>query len=116
MTHTRTRLALPLGLPGVPDERDACVARPNALLAGRPGIERVHVVPADDGNPALLCPHYDPARLPLAGVEAVGLWNKQPHGCQDEKHAWFPPRGRRRSPPVAGSVVRYARSRERRAH
>jgi Cd2+/Zn2+-exporting ATPase len=77
------RLDIPLVLPGVPDERDACVARLSALLERRPGVESVHVLPAGDEPPsdeihigraavvpdkAALCLHYDPERLSLREI------------------------------------------------
>lgn len=71
MTQEKIRLALPLVLPGIPDEQDACVARLLALLDGRPGIERAHLEPATDDSPPLFCLHYDPERLSLGEVEAL---------------------------------------------
>ena len=77
------RLDIPLVLPGVPDERDACVARLSALLERRPGVESVHVLRAGDEPPsdeihlgraavvpdkAALCLHYDPERLALREI------------------------------------------------
>lgn len=61
-------LDLPLVLPTVPDERDACVQRLSSLLLGK-GIERVHVV-REDGK-ARLCLHYDPSRLSLVDVRRL---------------------------------------------
>jgi len=58
--HT-LRIDLPLLLPEVPDARDACVARLQALLSPRRGILRTHVREVD-GKPEL-CLHYDPALI-----------------------------------------------------
>ena len=81
------RLNLPVLLPGLSDERDACVARLESLLEKRDGVARVHVlIPGTaeretDGvadvnarEPATepqLCLHYDPERLSLSQVTAL---------------------------------------------
>ncbi len=59
------RLDLAVLLPDAPGERDACVARLTAALAATAGVERAHVVPAENGRPAQLCLHYDPAVVAL---------------------------------------------------
>lgn len=64
------RIDLPLLLPDVPDARDACVARLQALIADRPEIERAHLV-AEDGQQAQLCLHYDPSQVTLGQVERL---------------------------------------------
>lgn len=92
MTHQRTRsttsirLDIPVLLPGVKDDQDACVARLVALLDGRDGIERVHVVHDGDEStahavgehspnapqtPAALCLHYDPDRIALSQIQEL---------------------------------------------
>ncbi len=63
----RVRLDLPILLPGIPDARDACVARLQAWIGEKQGIESVHVV-QEDGAAPLLCLHYDPERLALEEV------------------------------------------------
>ena len=70
MTAT-TRLDLDVLLPDAPDARDACVARLTDALAARPGVERAHVVPAEGGDPAQLCVHYDPNRLSVGEVRRL---------------------------------------------
>lgn len=84
------RLDIPIVLPGVQDEADACVARLIALLEGRPGVAGVHVlakgeVPVADGvhggarpdaqapTSAALCLHYDPERLTLKQIAEMAL-------------------------------------------
>lgn len=87
MTET-IRLDVGLLLPDVEDVRDACVRRLLEHLNGRDGIVTAHVVdstgadaaaPAEpvhslvNGDPtsAILCLHYDPARISLSRVAAL---------------------------------------------
>jgi Cd2+/Zn2+-exporting ATPase len=65
------RLDLPVLLPEIPDARDACVARLTAALAATEGVERAHVVPAQKGEPAQVCIHYDPDRLALPRIRRI---------------------------------------------
>lgn len=65
-----TRIALPLLLPDLPDERDACVDRLRALIGDRQGINRVHLATTEGTSPAL-CLHYDPGVVTLAQVERL---------------------------------------------
>lgn len=75
MTST-LQLDIPLLLPDVTDESDACVGRLIADLEGRPGVAQAHVVRGEDGSGAKLCVHYDADRLSLSRlreiVEAAG--------------------------------------------
>ena len=61
-------LDLPLVLPGVPDGDDGCVARLEAVLVDKPGIDYAHLIPPN-GGPPRLCLHYDPEVVSLAQVE-----------------------------------------------
>ncbi len=61
-------LQLALVLPGVPDERDTCIARLTDALQVR-GLEKVHVV-QQEGKP-VLCLHYDPAKFNLTQVRSM---------------------------------------------
>jgi len=67
----RLRLDLPVILPGVPDEADACVGRLVGDLEGRSGIDQVHVLPASGGEPAKLCVHYRPDVLSLGRIREI---------------------------------------------
>ena len=67
----RLQLDLPILLPNVPDEADACIDRLVSELSGREGMERVHITPASGGEPAKLCIHYDPDVLSLARVREI---------------------------------------------
>jgi Cd2+/Zn2+-exporting ATPase len=68
MAHTR--IELPLLLPYVPNENDACVDRLRALIGDGQGINRVHLATAEGTNPTL-CLHYDPGVVTLAQVERL---------------------------------------------
>lgn len=70
MTKT-LQLDIPLVLPDLPDEADACVRRLTVHLAARPGVEKVHVVGREAGKPAMLCIHYDPDTLSLTRIREL---------------------------------------------
>ncbi|MGQ2931460.1 MAG: P-type ATPase, partial [Sphingopyxis sp.] len=65
------RLDIPLLLPEVGDEADRCVARLTSELEGREGVDKVHVVRADDSMVPQLCIHYRPDILPLERVRQL---------------------------------------------
>ena len=65
------RLDLPVLLPEVPDARDACVARLTDALTATAGVDRAHVVPAANGEPAQVCIHYDPDQLALPRIRRI---------------------------------------------
>jgi len=67
----KLRLDIPVVLPGVADEADACVSRLTADLEARDGVEKVHVLAPDGEQPAQLCLHFDPDKLPLARVREI---------------------------------------------
>lgn len=64
------RLDIPMLLPDVADEADACVARLIAELKARDGVSEAHVVGGDQGA-AVLCIHYDPGILPLPRIREL---------------------------------------------
>ena len=64
------RLDLPLLLPDVEDEQDACIVRLESLLESRPGISMAHVV-IDPDKGAQLCVHYDPQIIPLSRIYEI---------------------------------------------
>lgn len=70
MNDTSLRINLPLLLPDVPDEGDACVERLQGLLSEKPGITQAHIV-TENGGPPALCLHYDSTIIPLAQVERL---------------------------------------------
>jgi Zn2+/Cd2+-exporting ATPase len=73
---SKLRLDIPVILPEIQDEADACVVRLADALCERDGIDKAHVVAASGEAPATLCIHYDPAILSLPRVrelaESVG--------------------------------------------
>ena len=64
-------LDLPLLLPDALDARDQCVHRLTEVLSGSPGLDEVHVVDGDEGAPARLCVHYDPAVTSVAKIRSL---------------------------------------------
>jgi Cd2+/Zn2+-exporting ATPase len=78
------RLDLAVVLPDAPDARDACVHRLVSEIEGRPGIARVHVLPAGGGAPAQLCIHHDPRLIEVARVRELattaGAWLTERYG------------------------------------
>ena len=64
-------LDIPVLLPEVPNAADACVGRLVSTLSAKPGVERAHVLPAEDDTPAKLCIHFDGAALPLPRVREM---------------------------------------------
>lgn len=67
----KLRLDIPILLPGVPDADDACVARLKSEIAGREGIEDVHVKTTGHDGPTQLCIHYDPEVTPLVRLREL---------------------------------------------
>ncbi len=68
MKNEKLELDLPLVLPDIPDERDACVGRLTELLQAE-GLEKVHVI-RKDGS-ARLCLHYDAQRFSVSRVREL---------------------------------------------
>ncbi|CEJ15993.1 putative cadmium-transporting ATPase [bacterium YEK0313] len=67
----KLRLDIPILLPEVTDTADRCVDRLMSEMRGREGVENAHVVPAQDGQAAQLCIHFDPAILPLPRIREL---------------------------------------------
>ena len=67
----RIQLDLPILLPDVPDAKDACVERLTRSLQGHVGVDRVHVAPAENGEPDRLCVHYDPDVVSLPHIRQM---------------------------------------------
>lgn len=67
----KLKINIDLILPEIPDEKDACVQRIIAVMEGRPGIEKVHIVPGNDGRKGQLCFHYNPNVITVDRVEKM---------------------------------------------
>lgn len=67
----KLRLDLPLLLPEIPDDQDACVRRLEGTLGAKQGIQEAHVLRGDEDGRAVLCLHYDSDRLSFRDVERV---------------------------------------------
>ena len=67
----KTRINLDILLPEIPDERDECVNRIIATMHLRKGIDKIHVIPANGGEKAQLCFHYDPEIISINEVEKL---------------------------------------------
>ncbi len=67
----KIRLDIPVLLPEVNDDSDACVERLTGMLEGRCGIEDVHIVSAMDDQAAKLCVHYDPTIVSLGRIREI---------------------------------------------
>lgn len=67
----KLQLDLPVLLPDLPDQRDQCIQRLIDLLDERPGIDNVHIRPAEKGQPDQLCIHYDPRTISLERVQTL---------------------------------------------
>lgn len=63
------RIDLPVLLPEIPDARDACVQRLQALLSQRRGIEETHIV--EEAGRCTVCLHYDADTIALDEVQRL---------------------------------------------
>jgi Cd2+/Zn2+-exporting ATPase len=66
MSEKTVEIAIPLLLPDIEDERDACLDRIQDILQGHKGILTTHL--HLDHDPVDLCVHYDPNLISLAAV------------------------------------------------
>ena len=69
MSEESIELEIPLLLPGVEAEDDACLARLEAALQSHKGLQRAHLQRVK--RPVTLCLHYDPDILSLADVKRL---------------------------------------------
>ena len=63
------RIDLPVLLPEIPDARDACVRRLQALMSAKRGIARTHIV--EEAGRFVLCLHYDADTITLDEVQRL---------------------------------------------
>jgi Cd2+/Zn2+-exporting ATPase len=69
MTEKTIELDIPLLLPGVEADDDACLIRLEAALQNQKGLQRAHL--ERDKRPVALCLHFDPDTLSLADVRRL---------------------------------------------
>lgn len=69
MSEKTLELDIPLLLPGVEADDDACLNRLEAALQNQKGLRRAHL--ERDKRPACLCLHYDPDAITLADVKRL---------------------------------------------
>ena len=74
------QLEIPLILPEIPDATDACVHRLTANLSARPGIEKAHIVPAQDAKPASVSGAFSTPTLPTPSSN--GIASRMPRSVQ----------------------------------
>ncbi|GEP96591.1 heavy metal translocating P-type ATPase [Chitinophaga cymbidii] len=67
----KIKIDLDVLLPEIPDERDACVQRIIDVMQRHKGIEKAHIIPADNKNAARLCFHYQPDEISLGQIEGL---------------------------------------------
>ncbi|GAB3179568.1 heavy metal translocating P-type ATPase [Telluribacter humicola] len=68
----KLKIEIPVLLPEVAHEQDACVQRLIEQLEGREGIEEIHVENTPPGvKESLLCFHYQPEIIPVARIQAL---------------------------------------------
>lgn len=83
MTEKTIELEIPVLLPGVETEDDACLARLETALQNQKGLNRAHL--ERDKQPVALCLHYDPNVTSLADVKRLaeragaGIVNRYHH-------------------------------------
>lgn len=68
----KIKLEIPVLLPEIPDEKDQCVKRLLDILKSKEGIEEAHVA---EGEPALICIHYEPEVISLKKVKSIAEQN-----------------------------------------
>ncbi|WP_072385463.1 heavy metal translocating P-type ATPase [Hyphomicrobium sp. CS1BSMeth3] len=67
----KLRLDIPVLLPALPDDADACVSRLISEIQGLNGVAGAHILRNDRTQVSQLCVHYDPELLPLTRVREI---------------------------------------------
>jgi Zn2+/Cd2+-exporting ATPase len=67
MLEKTHELEIPLVLPGIENEDDACLARLETALQSHKGLQRAHV--EREKRPVVLCLHYDPDVISIEDVQ-----------------------------------------------
>ncbi len=68
----KIKLEIPVLLPEIPDKKDKCVKRLLDTLNDQDGIEKVHI---KEGEPDLICIHYEPEIISLTKVKDIAKQN-----------------------------------------
>lgn len=69
MSEKTLELEIPLLLPGIQNEDDACLSRLETALRSHKGLQRAHL--ERDKRPVILCLHYDPNTISVEDVRRV---------------------------------------------
>lgn len=64
-------MQIPVVLPGVPDEKDACVTRLIHRMEQQEAIQKAHVAEGKDGQGPQLCFHYDPGVISMDRIRSI---------------------------------------------
>ena len=67
----KLQIEIPLILPEVPDDKDACVQDFIQLLEDEKGIEKVHVEKVEGSDVPHLCFHYNPSEISISRIRAI---------------------------------------------
>lgn len=67
----KLQLKIPVILPQVPNQKDACVERLIQELQAKEGIEKVHVADANGDDVPQLCFHYDPDIISIDRIQSL---------------------------------------------
>jgi len=67
----KLEIEIPVILPGVPDEKDACVQRLIERLQYQKGLEKVHVADQTGNGIPKLCFHYNPDIISIEKIEQL---------------------------------------------
>ena len=67
----KLKIKIPVILPQVPDEKDACINRLIDKLSRREGIDSVHISDEKPDGVPQLCFHYDPDIISLDRVQSL---------------------------------------------
>ena len=68
-TEETLELEVPMLLPGVGDDRDACIERLEEAMGSRKGILRAHL--ELEKSPVVLCLHYDPMAVSVEDLQRM---------------------------------------------
>ncbi len=67
----KLQIEIPIILPGVPDDKDACVQNFIKVIREEKGVEDVHVAEAKNGGVPKLCFHYNPSKISISRIRLL---------------------------------------------